>query len=88
MLFNRLGAGLDDHAVGRSGGAGRHRFADTLDLNDAEATGAEGLEALVVAKGRHLFAVAVGDFVNGLALGEFHKLAVEGEGAEFLFNKV
>jgi hypothetical protein len=64
-----LGVGDHLHALLDRGHAGRQQLARALDLDHAQAAGADVAEAVQVAQGRDLDAVLGGDLQDRLALG-------------------
>jgi hypothetical protein len=76
--------GPDDHPVGAGDGAGRHRLALALDLDDALAAGARGVEEGVVAEARDLDADQFGGTDHQGALRHGDLDAVDADGHQVL----
>ena len=74
------GVGLDDHAVGRRLAARGDQRAGALDLDEADAAGADGLDVLEVAEGGDLHAGLAGRLEDRGALRDLDLDVVNGQG--------
>ncbi len=71
-----VGAGADRHAVLRCGLARSHGVGVAVDLDYADAAGAQGKQVRVVAQGRDVDPVLPGRLENRPALGRLYRLTV------------
>jgi hypothetical protein len=78
---------VDHHAVGDRGGAGGHRLALALHLDQALPAGADRVEQRVVAEARDLDADALRRPDDQLTLGHPHLDAVDGDGDGVLWYR-
>src|ERR1039457_1833710 len=80
VLAKALGVCVDVHALGDMGRAGRKKLGHAGHLDQAEAAGANVVDAFEVAEGRDLYPGVGGGIQNGCALLGADLLAIDGEG--------
>ena len=70
---------LNRHPVCRLGGARGDGISSSVDVNNAQSTTSESVQASVVTEARNLSLIAAGDLVNRFARRERHRTAVKQE---------